>query len=106
MADVSDTFINFDNVVKTFPPTNRSVTAATVANQAINIPANSQRIGLTIENNVGNTGITSVTDPSGAIYTLGPGGAQNWNRPKNDLPTGAFVVKHSANNETVVIKEW
>lgn len=105
MADASDVYINYDNVIKTFIPVDRSV-LVTVANAAINISRNDQRTGLTIENDVANVGITSITDPSGTIYTLGPGGAQNWSKKKNDLPIAAFVVKHSANTEIVRIKEW
>lgn len=106
MADASEVYINYDNTVRTFIPTDRSK-LVTVANAAINIPVNSQRTGLTIENDVNNTaGVTSITDPSGTIYTLGIGGAQNWNKKKNDLPIGAFVVKHSASAEIVRIKEW
>jgi hypothetical protein len=105
MADPSEVFINYDNVVHTFLPIDRSV-LSTTANAAINIPANSQRTGLTIENDVANAGVTSITDPSGTIYTLGPGGAQSWAKYKSDLPTGAFVVKHNANTEIVRIKEW
>lgn len=105
MAHASDVYINYDNVIKTFIPTNRSV-LSTTANAAIDIPRNDQRIGLTVENDVANVGITSITDPSGVIYTLVSGGSQNWNRIKNDLPIGAFIVKHSANTEIVRIKEW
>lgn len=105
MADASDVYINYDNVIRTFIPTDRSV-LVTIANAAINIPRNDQRTGLTIENDVANVGITSVTDPSGTIYTLAPGGAQNWSKKKNDLPIAAFVVKHNTNTEIVRIKEW
>ena len=105
MADPSEVYINYDNVVGTFMPKDRSI-LSTVANAAVTIPVNSQRTGLTIEHDVANAGITSVTDPAGTIWTLGPGGAQQWNRFKVDNPTGAFTVAHSANSEKVRIKEW
>lgn len=105
MADASEVYINYDNVIKTFVPTDRSK-LVTVANAAISIPRNDQRTGLSIENDVANSGTTSVTDPSGTIFTLTPGGSQTWAKWKNELPIGAFVVKHSANTEIVRIKEW
>ena len=101
----ADPYVNTDNVIHTFIPTDWSK-LVTVANAAINIPRNDQRTGLTVENDVANNGTTSITDPSGTIYTLLPGGSQNWNRAKHDLPIGAFIVKHSANTEIVRIKEW
>lgn len=105
MADVSDVYINYDNVTSTFMPTDRSV-LVTVANAAINILRNDQRHGLTVENDIANAGTTSITDPSGTIFTLGPGGSQKWIRRGDEIPIGAFVVKHSANTEIVRIKEW
>lgn len=105
MADVSDVYINYDNVPTTPVPVDRSV-LVTTANAAINILRNDSRNGLTVENDVANLGTTSVTDPSGTIFTLSHGGAQTWSLQKRENPTGAFVVKHSANTEIVRIKEW
>lgn len=105
MADISEIFINYDNVITTPIPRDWSK-LVTVANAAINVPRNDSRNGLTVENDVANAGITSVTDPSGTIFTLAPGGAQTWNRQRGENPINAFVIKHSANAEIVRIKEW
>lgn len=105
MPDTFDPYINYDNVPTTPSPKDWSV-LVTVANAAINVPRNDSRNGLSVENDVANIGITSVTDPSGTIFTLAPGGAQTWTRKKGENPIGAFVVKHNTNAEIVRIKEW
>lgn len=105
MADPSEVYINYDNVITTPIPRDWSK-LVTVANAAINVPRNDSRNGLTVENDTANAGTTSVTDPSGTIFTLSPGGAQSWSRKSGENPIGAFIVKHSANTEIVRIKEW
>lgn len=105
MADISEVFINYDSVPTTPMPRDWSK-LVTVANAAINVARNDSRNGLTVENDVANNGITSVTDPSGTIFTLAPGGAQTWSRKRGENPINVFVIKHSANTEIVRIKEW
>lgn len=102
MADISETYINYDNTLKTFTRKSHSGTGTIV------VPRNDQRTGLTIEAAAANTGNITYQFTGGpntnGVFDLMPGGAVEFNIKKGNLPILACTV--TCGGQSVIIEEW
>lgn len=102
MADISEIYINYDNVPTT--PMRRSRSGTGI----ITIPRNDSRNGLTIEADPDNTASITYQFTGGpntnAIFELTPGGSVEFSRKKGNNPILACSVVCAG--QAALIEEW